>query len=455
MPQSQLPYIPQTITVHLGKPDENVQNVEIAFVDYIKNVASSEIYPTWPENAIRANIYAQLTYVLNRVYTEWYPSKGYPFDITNSTQYDQAFVQDREIFGNISELVDDIFNNYVSKQGSVEPYFTQYCNGTTVTCNGLSQWGTVDLANQGYTPYQILQYYYGDDININQNTPVQSIESSYPGIPLALGMSGNDVRIIQLQLNRIRENFPSIPLIRSPDGTFGVETETAVKEFQRIFSLTQDGIVGKSTWYKIKSTYNGVKRLSELSSEGLALEDVSYILPTVVQEGSTGEPVMIVQYYLNIIGYFNQSIPLVDMDGVFGAQTKNSVIAFQRFYGLTQDGIVGDDTWDKMSEIYLGLLAQLPVGYEGDKAEIYPGYVLKEGFRNQNVADLQTYLNVISDYNPAVPEVEVTGYFGPNTLNSVKEFQKYYGLNVTGLVGPVTWSKIAQTHDRLLGLEDY
>ncbi len=146
------PYIPETITVHLGTPDSSAQNVTVSFPDYIKNVASSEIYPTWPENAIRANVYAQISYALNRVYTEWYRSRGYDFDITNSTRYDQAFVQNRDIYDNVSDIVDEIFNNYVRRQGSVEPYFTQYCNGTTVTCDGLSQWGTVPLAEQGYTP---------------------------------------------------------------------------------------------------------------------------------------------------------------------------------------------------------------------------------------------------------------------------------------------------------------
>ena len=174
------PVIPERITVHLGRPEESARNVEVPFSDYIKNVASSEIYPTWPENAIRANIYAQISYALNRVYTEWYRSRGYDFDITNSTQYDQAYVPERNIFENISQIVDEIFNNYVRRQGSVEPYFTQYCNGTTSTCAGLSQWGTVELANQGYLPYEILRYYYGDDIDIVRNAPVQNVEESYP-----------------------------------------------------------------------------------------------------------------------------------------------------------------------------------------------------------------------------------------------------------------------------------
>ena len=195
------PYIPETITVHLGSPDSNAANVTVSFSDYVKNVASSEIYPTWPENALRANIYAIVSFALNRIYTEWYRSRGYDFDITSSTQFDQKFINGREVFQNISELVDELFNDYVRRQGYVEPLFTAFCNGTTVTCKGLSQWGTVDLAEQGKTPYEILQYYYGDDIEIVKNAPVRTTMPSYPGIPLKLGSAGNDVRSLLVQDN--------------------------------------------------------------------------------------------------------------------------------------------------------------------------------------------------------------------------------------------------------------
>ena len=191
------PTIPSTVTVHLGAPNQNAPNVTVPFIDYIKNVASSEIYPTWPENAIRANIYAQLSFVLNRIYTEYYRSRGYDFDITNSTAYDQYFVNGRAIFDNISRIADDIFNSYVARGEGIEPYFTQYCNGTTVTCDGLSQWGTVSLAEEGYLPYQILQYYYGDDVRVVQNVPVADQPASYPGVPLESGSIGNDVKNIQ------------------------------------------------------------------------------------------------------------------------------------------------------------------------------------------------------------------------------------------------------------------
>lgn len=205
------PFIPETITVHLGTPDSNAPNVTVDFSTYIKNVASSEIFPTWPESALRANIYAIVSFALNRIYTEWYRSRGYDFDITSTTQFDQKFINGREYFENISYIVDELFNDYVQRQGSIEPLFTSFCNGTTSTCAGLSQWGTVDLANRGLTPYEILQYYYGDDINIVRNAPVKTRMPSYPGIPLKYGSASNDVKSLQVFLNRISSNYPAIP----------------------------------------------------------------------------------------------------------------------------------------------------------------------------------------------------------------------------------------------------
>ena len=298
------PFIPQNITVHLGAPDAAAENVTVRFPAYIKNVASSEIYPTWPENAIRANVYAQISYALNRVYTEWYRSRGYDFDITNSTAYDQAFVKNRDIFENISRIVDEIFNNYVRRAGNVEPLFTAFCDGRNVQCSGLSQWGSVDLAKQGYVPYDILRYYYGDDIEIVRDAPIQDMRESYPGIPLRIGSSGGEVRLIQQQLNAISRDYPLIPRISQPDGTFGVETQEAVRAFQRTFNLLEDGIVGKATWYKISYIYTAVLKLAELNSEGIKIQDVPTELDESVREGDIGTSVRIIQYYLSYISLF-------------------------------------------------------------------------------------------------------------------------------------------------------
>ena len=450
MPEVRYPIIPEFITVHLGPPGSQAENVTVSFIDYVKNVASSEIYPTWPESALRANIYAIISYALNRVYTEYYPSRGYNFDITNSTQFDQAFVRDSEIYENISYIVDDIFNDYIVRQGTIQPLFAAFCNGTTSVCDGLSQWGTVALANEGRTPYSILQNYYGPDINIVENAPVGFTEESYPGVPLRVGDAGNNVKIIQTQLNRIAQNYPAIPKIQNTDGIFTLATEDAVKKFQQIFNLPQTGEVDKSTWYKIKQYYNGVKRLAELASEGISLAEATVPFSEELSEGMSGVPTRTVQYYLSIIAYFNGNLEPVPLTGYFDAATVAAVERFQGFYGLPVTGIVDNATWNTITRIYTETVSSLPAGYQGQNAKLYPGYFLSLGMRNESVTDLQTYLNLIGRNIPEVPEIPVTGYYGEQTQNAVSEFQRLYGIPVSGAVGPVTWYQIAREYDALV-----
>lgn len=447
MARYDVPTIPESITVHLGPPDVSAANVTLSFPDYIKNVASSEIYPTWPEASLRANIYAQITFALNRVFTEWYRSRGYDFDITSSTQYDQAFVNGREVFDNISRIVDEVFNNYVVRQGSVEPLFTQFCNGTTVTCQGLSQWGTVSLANQGYTPYEILQYYYGDDINIVRNAPVAPYIPSYPGTPFGIGSSGNEVRTIQVELNRIGNNYPAIPKIIPANGIYGESTAEAVRVFQSVFGLHQTGVVNKATWYQIKFIFTAVKDLAELTSEGLTRPEVELTFPEQLQRGDYGQPVRSLQYYLNVIAFFNPEIPSVESTGVFGEETEAQVRAFEEFYGLDPDGIVDFRTWQLIQQIYDQILTGLPEGYESGAAALYPGYNLTPGLANDDVRQLQTYLSVIGRNYQDLPAVQVTGYFGEQTEEAVRRFQELFGLDVTGVVGAPTWDAIAREYN--------
>lgn len=447
MPSANLPFIPENITVHLGTPSSNAQNVTLTFPNYIKNVASSEIFPTWPEAALRANIYVQISFALNRVYTEWYRSRGYNFDITNSTQYDQAFVYGRDIFGNISRIVDEIFNNYVVRRGNVEPLFTAFCNGTTVTCQGLSQWGTVTLANRGYTPYEILQYYYGNDIDIVYNAPISPNIPSYPGTPFGFGSTGNEVRTIQVELNRIGVNYPAIPKIVPANGIYGEGTVEAVRVFQGVFGLAQTGIVNKSTWYQIKYIFTAVKGLSELTSEGLTEDEVENILGESLRQGDYGQRVRIVQYFLNVIAYFNPEIPSVYSDGVFNSEMDAQVRAFERFYGLNPDGVVDFRTWQLINEIYKNIRNNLPEGYQGSTAALYPGYNLTPGMRNDDVREFQTYLRVIGQNIASIPIIEVTGYYGPETERAVMTFQRLYGIDPTGNVGALTWDTVAKEYN--------
>lgn len=435
--------VPENITVHLGRPDENASNVTVPFVDYIKNVASNEIYPTWPENALRANIYAQISIALNRIFTEYYRSRGYDFDITNSTQFDQSFVFGRDYFANISEIVDNIFNSYVVKQGTVNPYFTEYCDGINVTCQGLSQWGSVELANRGYTPYEILQYYYGDDINISQAGVGGNVES-YPGSPLEVGSIGEDVRTIQLELNRISRNYPLIPKIPDPNGIFEADTQNAVRVFQQIFDLTPDGIVGKATWYQLKRIYNAVKRTSELFSEGITVSEAMRRFPSTLQFGSTGMGVRVLQFYLRLLNYFIPSIPYIELDGIYGETTENAVRAFQEYVGLPADGIVGANTWRALINLYEQIEREVQTQYDVISTLPAPGLVLTIGSTGDVVRRIQEYINMIARNDNAIPSVTVDGIYGQQTAAAVRAIQAQSDLSQTGRIDPLTWNAILE-----------
>ena len=349
-----LPYIPQNITVHLAGPDTPAANVTLPFVDYVKNVASSEIYPTWDESALRANIYAIVSFALNRIYTEFYRSRGYDFDITSSTAIDQAFVNGRSYFENISRIADELFNDYLRRPGFVEPLAAKFCNGTTVTCEGLSQWGSQNLAQQGYDSTQILRSYYGN-VEIVNNAPIMGITSSYPGAPLRRGTSGPSVVTVQVMLNRIAQNYPAIPKLANVDGIFGSRTEASVRKFQEIFGLTADGVVGKATWYSLVRLYVAVTNLAELRSRGQQFYANSWLVSDPLQIGSTGEKVRHLQYMLAVLSEYIPQIPTIIVDGTFGQATRNAVLAAQRYFGLPQTGIVNAKTWDEIYDQYSGI----------------------------------------------------------------------------------------------------
>ena len=444
-----IPFIPETITVHLGPPASNAENVTIPFIDYIANVASSEIYPTWPENAIRANIYAQTSFALNRIYTEYYRSRGYDFDITNSTGIDQSFVNGRDIFENIYQIVGEIFNDYISRQGNVEPLFAQYCDGVEVTCNGLSQWGTVDLANQGYTPYEILTYYYGDDIDIVRDAPIQNITISAPERPLRLGSAGDAVRALQIRLNRISDNYPSIPKIAIPDGIFSFDTEEAVKKFQEIFSLTPDGIVGKSTWYRTQFIYNAVKRLNELDSEGISLSEVTDQYDDSLRPGAQSIEVANLQYLIDYLSAFYDTIPPLAIDGIYGPATENAVSAVQRTFDLPVTGVLDLDTWEAIYRTYLGFVSTIPLRFVEGNVVPYPGIPLRLGSSSEAVTLLQEYLNFIATVFTELPTLPVTGYFGTQTRDAVLAFQRRFGLQPTGTVAAITWLAVTTLYSDL------
>ncbi len=436
------PVIPSYITVHLGRPNQPAENVTLPFTEYIKNVASSEIYPTWPENAIRANILAQISFALNRVYTEYYRSRGYDFDITNNTSIDQAFNKDGEVYDNISAIVDEIFNNYLVRRGNIEPLYAQFCDGYTTSCNGLSQWGSVTLANRGLSALDILRYYYGDDIAVVYNAPISDNTQSYPGVALRRGSFGDDVVTIKRELNRIAQNYPAIPKIKYINGVYDRETENAVKKFQEIFNLDTDGIVGKATWYKIKQIFASVKRLSELTGEGLTISEISRRYTRELSLGSQGPDVEALQYYLAFIGYFYPELPPIPITGFFGELTRDAVFTFQNNYGLPVTGIVDANVFNRVEQVYRAVVSELPANYQSAIGEPYPGKFLVEGDRGESVRIIQGYLNKIGENKPEIPAIAVDGIFGPKTKGAVIAFQQYLGIEETGAIGPVEWAEI-------------
>ncbi len=360
------PFVPETITVHLGSPDSPAANVTVPFSEYIKNVASSEIYPTWSESALRANILAITSYALNRVYTEYYRSRGYDFDITNSTATDQAFVQGRSYFQNISQIVDEIFDSYIRRTGFIEPLAAKFCNGTTSTCDGLSQWGSERLAQEGYDSVGILRHYYGDNIEIVQDAPIEGVTESYPGTPLRNGSTGAFVTVIQASLNRIGQNYPAIPKIDPVNGIFNEQTENAVRQFQRIFSLDADGIVGRATWYQIIRIFVAVTKLAELQSQG---QQQYYIgpYPQDLSLGDRGDAIRQLQYMLDVVSQFIPAIPAPVQSDTFDIGTRDAVRAFQEYIGLPITGAVDAATWDALYEEFAAVEAEV-----FDRAVLFP-----------------------------------------------------------------------------------
>ncbi len=410
-----LPYIPSYITVHLGPPAVPAENVTVSFPDYVKNVASSEVYPTWDEDALRANILAITSFALNRVYTEFYRVRGYPFDITSSTAYDQQFYKGRSFFANISRLVDGLFDDYIRRVGYIEPLAAKFCSGTTVTCEGLSQWGSQNLAAQGWGWLNILRNYYGRNIEIVSDAPKADYRESYPGAALRVGSRGRSVAQLQTALNRISQSFPAIPKLRV-DGIFGPGTEAAVRVFQRVFGLTEDGIVGRQTWYETERVFTGVTALSELRSQGLRYEDLGWEFPEPLRVGDRGDRVRQLQYMLAVVAQFVQEVPSVSVDGIFGPLTRDAVAAFQGYEGFAVTGEADDRSWDALYDLYSGIEDRVL-----QNRSLFPAVD----------ASATTSANAKS-------RLEALGYAGSTLQQAIRRFQQANSLSVTGRLSDET-----------------
>ena len=445
-----LPTIPDKIVIHLGPPNSDAPNVTESFADYIKNVASSEVYPTWPEEALRANILAQISVALNRVYTGFYRNQGKDFDITNSPAYDQTYVYQRDIFENISELVDEIFDSYIRRKGSVEPLFAEFCDGIEVKCNGLYQWGSVELAKGGAGYENILKQYYGDDIEIVRGAPVESPSILAPATPLKIGDSGRNVELMQIRLNRISRNYPGIPKIYPTDGFFDQSTEDAVRKFQEVFNLIPDGIIGTATWNSINFVYNAVKKLYTVNSEGLSVSELETGYEKELKEGDASRNVYVLQYYLAYISLFYPTVIAPTTDGDFGPSTTASVKSFQRTFGLSETGIVDEATWNSIQGTYYEILSRFPYEFSDGLILPFPGRVIRIGVDGNDVRALQEYLNFISNTYTEIPKVTVDGSYGPSTANAVNKFVEIFNLpDNNGRVNAQVWNAIISIYDDL------
>ena len=442
------PIVPNTITVHLGTPDAKARDITVPFSDYISNVASSELYPTWPYNALTANIYAIISFAMNRIYNEWYRSKGYNFDITSTPQYDQKYVENRSTYEVIDNIVDEIFDNYVVKGEQIQPYFTRYCDGRVTTCDGLSQWGSVSLANQGKSVLQILKYYYGNDISIKYNAPVGDTTQGFPGENIGIGYAGNPVLAIQRDLRRIRKNYPAIPDITTTLGIYDEETENAVKKFQEIFNLPVTGVVDKATWYKIKYVYTSVKKLSDLYSEGLSEEEVTFLYTDKLDYGDTGIEVEYIHYFLDAIAFLDKDIPRLPTNSIYNNNTITMVKAFQEKYNLPVTGVFTYSDWAVLKNAYRNILNSFPPEYQDYVNELYPDYFLVRGMSGDDVRRFQKFLLAICQYDQSIPGVRVNGIFDDLTEKSVYKLQEDYGFDLNGVVGPLLWRKVVELSKR-------
>jgi len=447
--------IPEFITVHLGRPDNpNARNVRVPFTYYIKNSASHEIFSTWPPASLEANIYCIISFTLNRIFTEWYRVRGHSFDITNSTQFDQMFVENGQIFRSIDEMVDRIFNRFIRREGFLEPFFAEYCDGRRVHCPGLWQWSTVTLAQQGLNALQILRRFYPNDIQIVETDNIGGVQESFPGFTLSQGMSGPEVAALQRWLNRIRVNFPVIPQI-VVNGVYGPQTEAAVRAFQGIPSLSSvapNGVVNRTTWFNISRAFSAVTRLGELTSEGIIV-GIGRTPPTdIIRQGSRGTLVGQAQYIMNFISEFYHDVPSVVQDSNFGPNFTAAVREFQRLFGLNPDGVIGPLTWRRLYEVYWGIRDNVDIPGGGGGIVVppppppppppggippYPGQPIRVGARGDDVQRIQRCLNSVNNAG-----LTADGIFGPLTQNAVMNFQRSRGLNPDGVVGPLTWGAL-------------
>ena len=444
--------IPEKIVVHLARVTYAARDISVPFRDYIKNVTCNEIYVTWHTEAIKANVYCIVSFTLNRIFTEFYRSRGYPFDITSTTHMDHQFNEGTVIDRRVSQIVDQQFNEYIAQVGHKEPFLSMYCDGQKVKCPGqLTQWGSEDKAKAGMLARDIVRTSYAYDLEFRITNNIGGITSSYPGYVLQEGYSGADVATMQRQLIRIASSL-GITSIPSADGVFGPATTAAVKALQKYAGIAQDGRVGKQTWNEIQRLYSAVTKLNEMDSEGEYI-GIGTTPPSItIQQGQRGELVARLQFLINFISVYDPYVPAINQTGLYDRATADAVRDFQTSQGLVANGIVGASTWRALYDVYWGIVGNRPPVTPPPSGNYpYPGYVLRNGSSGSDVATLQTALAKISSIITQIPSPGVAdGRFGGGTEASVRKFQQLWGLTVDGIVGPSTWNAIMTEYQSLL-----
>ena len=443
--------IPNFIRVHLGREENtSAQTVSVPFINYIKNVTSHEIFDTWPEEAIIANVYCIVSLTLNRVYTEFYRKRGRNFDITSETYYDQKFVYNGTIGARISAIVDRIFNYYLAIVGHKEPFLSLYNDGIRVNIPGrLSQWGSFyDARDQGMNAWQIIRKYYSQNLELRISDNFGGVLESYPGYTLTQGSRGNAVRTMQLYLNRVLGRYTNV-IINPVDGIYGPQTTASVRMFQQLYNLPVTGNIDRRTWYEISRIYAIERGLWEMYSEGQRI-GIGQVPPTqTTRMGDQGALVVELQFLLDFIAMYHSEIPFVAQTSRFDSLTDEGVRAFQRLFGITPDGVVGATTWRKLYDVYWGIMQNTvppqpppPNPNPPENIPPFPGTSLRVGSTGASVRLVQEAINKLAQITPGMWQIAVDGVFGNGTRDAVMAFQRIFGLVVDGIVGPVTWNRL-------------
>ena len=443
------PEIPAYITIHMGKVNSEADNVTVSFPDYIKSVSSSQLDPNIPTDALYAIIYAQITLALNRILSRFYRTRGYNFDITNDPDVDQLYVYMHPTYDNVNRIVDNIFNEYISRENENMPISAEICYDS-IRCRGLSVESSIEMAENGMSYEEILKYAYGRNIYIVKDAIVSGLPNelmlTYPIYPMEKNSS---VSSLQLALNRVGANYVTIPKIENVNGLYDDATVNAVIEFQKIFDLNPTGYFEKDTYYKLLYIYNSVKQLNILVEMGVELSEILPELRADLSYGSVGNIVKLLQYYLYFVSVFDNRVLPPQIIGVFGEKTYQSVVSFQRIFGFEPNGIVDSGVWNYLLDVYESLYSTLPPSAFSESAASYFGNILVLGSVGAEVRYLQGYLNEVGKFYDEIPNLTVNGVYDEQTENAVKAFQRLFGIKETGVTTSTTWDILSGVYNAI------